>query len=403
MNSSTSSSDPGAERGWARFALVLVGVAASAMALMLAFLFVLDPFDTGRPGWIEKPGVRPQGPRTAAASRGRDPAFNAAIFGNSHVQLLSPERLNAQTGLAFVSLIAPATHPREQLALLDWFLRHHRGGHDGPPAKAVIIGVDGNWCTADPALPNEKPFPFWLYERSLLAYAGGLIRFDLLEEAARRIDWLRKRNPPRARPDGYWDYEASNAAQGHEVRLEQRASLEKHEPAVPLNATGRFPAADRLARLCGCFRQMCAWSSSCRRSITQACRCPAHRSPPQMRPARAHFGKWQPPGRAALFSIGASMARLRATPRFGWTARITGAPWPKRSRQTSPAHCVQPRPEAGRCDFACDNWPAGQRRISREGAHGLIVARSCARYIALALHPARLSRKGCDRSVRLTE
>ncbi len=163
------------------------------------------------------------------------------------MQLLSPERLNAQTGLAFVSLIAPATHPREQLALLDWFLRHHRGGHDGPPAKAVIIGVDGNWCTADPALPNEKPFPFWLYERSLLAYAGGLIRFDLLEEAARRIDWLRKRNPTRARPDGYWDYEASNAAQGHEVRLEQRASLEKHEPAVPLNATGRFPAADRLA------------------------------------------------------------------------------------------------------------------------------------------------------------
>jgi hypothetical protein len=251
MNSSISSSDPDGpeagqraarQAGWARFAMLLVGVAAGAMVLMLAFLFVLDPYDTGRPGLIEKPGVRPQGPRTAAASRGRDPAFNAAIFGNSHVQLLSPARLSAATGLSFVSLIAPATHPREQLVLLDWFLRHHRG-----TAKAIVIGVDGNWCTADPKLPNEKPFPFWLYERSVLTYAAGLIRIDLLEEASRRIDWLRKKNPQRAEPDGYWDYEPNYIAQGYDVRPERRAIFEKPEAAVPLNATGRFPAAERLA------------------------------------------------------------------------------------------------------------------------------------------------------------
>jgi hypothetical protein len=247
MNSSISSSEAaraGGESGaraWTRFALLLVGAAAALAALLVAFLYVIDPYDTGRPGWISKPGVRPQGPRTAAASRGRDPAFNAAIFGNSHVQLLSPERLSAGTGLAFVSLIAPATHPREQLALMDWFARHHPG-----TARAIIIGVDGNWCTPKADLPNEKPFPFWLYERSALAYAAGLMRFDILEEASRRIDWLRKRNPERARPDGYWDYEPNYIGLGYDVRPDRRAILEKPEPAVPANPQGVFPAARKL-------------------------------------------------------------------------------------------------------------------------------------------------------------
>jgi hypothetical protein len=234
-----------ARRIWARFALMLVGVTAGAMVLMLALLFVLDPYDTGRPGLIEKPGVRPQGPRTAAASRGRDPAFNAAIFGNSHVQLLSPERLNAQTGLGFVSLIAPATHPREQLVLMDWFVRH-RSEKNQTAAKAIVIGIDGNWCTPNAALPNEKPFPFWLYERSLVKYAGGLVRFDILEEATRRIDWLRKKAPERARPDGYWDYEPNYIGLGYDVRPDRRAMLEKPTPAVPANPSAQFPAAGAL-------------------------------------------------------------------------------------------------------------------------------------------------------------
>jgi hypothetical protein len=220
----------------------MLGATACLLVGITAFLFVLDPYDTGRPGWVSKPGVRPQGPRTAAASRGRDPAFNAAIFGNSHVQLLSPERLNAQTGFSFVSLIAPATHPREQLVLMDWFLRHHPG-----TARAVVIGVDGNWCTPNPALPNEKPFPFWLYERSGLRYAAGLVRFDLLEEASRRLDWLRKRAPERARPDGYWDYEPNYIGLGYDVRPDRREILEKPSSALPANPQGQFPAAKALA------------------------------------------------------------------------------------------------------------------------------------------------------------
>src|SRR3954454_5888760 len=136
---------------WRRFALHLAVGAAAILGSLLAIAYAVDPFDTGRPGLFSKEGVRPQGPRTAAASRGRDPAFDAAIFGNSRIQLLSPERLNALTGLSFVQLSVPGTGPKEQLVLVDWYVRHH------PQARALVIGADKTWCAADPALPNEYP------------------------------------------------------------------------------------------------------------------------------------------------------------------------------------------------------------------------------------------------------
>ena len=135
MSSFTSSSEPLATppgaadpAAWAGFARTLLATAALVTAAILALAVVLDPYDTGRTPFAFEPGVRAQGPRTAAASRGRDPAFNAAIFGNSHVQLLSPQELGAATGTAFVSLIAPATGPRETLVLIDWF-RQRRARH----------------------------------------------------------------------------------------------------------------------------------------------------------------------------------------------------------------------------------------------------------------------------------
>lgn len=249
MNSSISSSDrnPVSERWpgagpWQRFVVVVTGTTLALLAGLLAVIYVLDPYDTGRPGLFAKAGVRPQGPRTAAASRGRDPAFNAAIFGNSHVQLLAPARLDALTGARFVSLIAPATRPREQLALLDWFIRHRPA-----PARAVVLGVDGNWCTDDPSLPVEKPFPFWLYDRSPVTYAAGLLRFDLIEEFPRRIGYLLHRNAERARPDGFWDYEANYLGLGYDRTPELRARLEEPRQTIPNNPAAVFPAAERLA------------------------------------------------------------------------------------------------------------------------------------------------------------
>lgn len=229
---------------WIGFLRTFMITAAAALIGMLALAFLIDPYDTGYTPLVLREGVRPQGPRTAAASRGRDPAFSAAIFGNSHVQLLSPDRLRASTGIPFVSLIAPASGPKEGLVLIDWFLRNRRA-----PARAVVVGIDHLWCTADPAMPNAKPFPFWLYSRDRAEYLVGLLRFDVLEEFQRRIAYVLTGKGEQARRDGYWDYEPNYISMGYDRDPEKRAELETPRETGGGNATGPYPAADALEAL----------------------------------------------------------------------------------------------------------------------------------------------------------
>jgi|1186.fasta_scaffold12953_2 hypothetical protein len=225
---------------WRRFARDFAIGAAAILGSLLAIAYALDPFDTGRPDLFAKAGVRPQGPRTAGASRGRDPGFNAAIIGNSHIQALSPERLDALTGLSFVQLSIVATGPKQQFAVVDWFMRHH------PGARALVIGADRFWCQPELAGLDQAPFPFWLYSRSLPEYLRGLLRFHVLEELPHRVGYLLAKRPARARPDGYWDYEPALLAAGHMSDPARRAALEARSDDYIRNPTGRFPAAEDL-------------------------------------------------------------------------------------------------------------------------------------------------------------
>jgi hypothetical protein len=246
MSSSISSSDPRA--AWGGFARVFIAVTALLLAFLLGLAFAIDPYDTGRSALLAKAGVRPQGPRTAAASRGRDPTFDSAIVGNSHVQLLSPERLKRRTGLSFVQLAVPATGPKEHIVLIDWFLRHRRS-----PAMALVIGIDESWCTADPTLTSDKPFPFWLFSANPLEYLRGLIRYDVLEELPRRLSYVTRPRAPRARDDGYWDYEPNYGGIGFADDPAVRAKLEitPGDGANPPLAT--YPGADALQALSASF------------------------------------------------------------------------------------------------------------------------------------------------------
>jgi hypothetical protein len=237
MSSSISSS----RSVWRRFAGTFLAASTIVLTALVGLAYAVDPYDTGRSALFAKPGVRPQGPRTGAASRGRDSSFEAAVVGNSHVQLLSPQRLRTKTGLSFVQLSVPGTGPKEHLVLVDWFLRHR------PAARALVLGADATWCTGDPALAGERPFPFWLYSANPLSYAGGLMRLDVLEELPRRLGYVFGSGAERARPDGYWDYEAEHPDL---ARGALRAGPDDRPgEGAPSNATGRFPGAEALRDL----------------------------------------------------------------------------------------------------------------------------------------------------------
>lgn len=235
----------GTERDWAAFARLFLGVAAGLFLGFLALAFLVDPYDSGRSSLLSAGAVRPQGPRTAAASRGRDPAFSGAVFGNSHIQLVEPARLTSATGIPFVQLSVPATGPGEQLALMGWFLRHH------PRPEALVVAVDDFWCIDDPALPNDKPFPFWLYSHDLLPYLRGLLRWPVAQEVVGRIGWLMGPRRKVARADGFWDYEPDYIRLGDLDGERFRSAREAPVPDTPDPGKGgpRFPAAEKLGAL----------------------------------------------------------------------------------------------------------------------------------------------------------
>lgn len=187
--------------GWGGF------LRATALATLLlgagivALLAAIDPYDSGRLTPAPHPGPPVVTPRLAHASRGRNPAFDLAVIGNSHLQLLAPARLTEATGFATVSLTVPAGGVAEQMAVMRWFLRHRVR----PPA-ALVIGVDNMTCAAGTTPLQTHPFPFWLYGDATLGYLGGLFRSDTVEHAINRLR-ARWRGGPFGPVDGFDDYE----------------------------------------------------------------------------------------------------------------------------------------------------------------------------------------------------
>src|SRR5262245_13255720 len=233
MSLSTSSSD---SQVWGRWLATFVCMSALGACVIFALVILVDPYDSGRFGFIGIKGIIDESPRTANASRGRDPQFTAAVFGNSTGQLLKPTELSQATGARFVQLTVPGTGPREQIILLRWFVRHHAR------ADALVIVTDPVWCTGDPALPILNPFPFWLYSESPIEYLGRLFSSRALGRLVRRVQLGLGLRTPSA-PDGYWDYELL----GHG---EFRAAPPLNEPAETTPIAERqiqLPAIEQLA------------------------------------------------------------------------------------------------------------------------------------------------------------
>lgn len=198
MNSSTSSSET--DPGWGRSITACMGTLIGAAVLVLALMVIVDPYDSGKLGLLGIDGVDNRLTQITAASRARDPNFNAAILGNSTAQMIEPAELSRATDLHFVQLYTTGSAPREQLAVLDFFLRNHK------QIGALVIAADPGWCVH--ARPKEEgaPFPYWLYDRSVVTYAVRLISWQAIEQAFQRLSiglgWR-----PRMNPDGFVSYE----------------------------------------------------------------------------------------------------------------------------------------------------------------------------------------------------
>ena len=188
------------DAAWRRFVMTFLAVLLGGLAILYALIVVIDPYDTGRYPTFMPTGVSDENQQTASASNGRNPTFDAAVFGNSHGMLLSPRRLKNSTGFAFQQMTSPGSGPREQMLLMRWFMRHH------PRINAFVLAADQTWCTHDPAIPMLYQFPPWLYAESHLEYLAHLLNTRSINAAYRRVRLALGLIKP-TDPDGYWDYE----------------------------------------------------------------------------------------------------------------------------------------------------------------------------------------------------
>jgi hypothetical protein len=224
------------ERAWRAAVARFIGIFCALLAGFFAVVVLVDPYDSGRLPSLIGPGVPDDDPRTANVSRGRDPAFNAGIFGNSRAMLLDPARLLDLTGFRFVQLTVPSSGAREEAAMLRYFVRLH------DDVSAVIMMLDPRWCGRDPEVPPQAPFPFELYgsdlryfssllntRAALIAYTRVLMAFGKLEAFER---------------SGYFDFETDPRWSFHPARPE-RATVD----LLPAPLTKPpFPALDHMEK-----------------------------------------------------------------------------------------------------------------------------------------------------------
>ena len=238
MNSSTSISEAATSdvaAGWGRCLLVFLGALAFGALLVFGFLAAVDPYDSGRFGWFDIDGTADTGTTTANASRARDPQFDSAVIGDSTAQRLMPAELSQATGLHFVQLAVQGGTPPEQLAVLDFFIRHHRR------TGAIVIGADTPWCTHDTQVRSEHPFPYWLYGDSTLDYATHIFSWRGIDHAIQRV-LIGLGRQQRRSADGTFNYEDVYPSEQHP---------EVKQPKQRLLFTGEidasFPMLRRLA------------------------------------------------------------------------------------------------------------------------------------------------------------
>ena len=234
--------DSGDARAWRRWVVTFAASFFGLIALLLAAIILIDPYDAGYFPSIIGPGAVDNNEYTNHASRARDPRFDAAIFGNSHGQLLNPTVLSKATGLALVQLYARGTGPADQMHMMNFFLHHH------PRARGIVLVADTFWCTHDAALPPpvDIPFPAWLYSNDRVVYLAHMLNVRMTKRMYLRVMMALGRVEA-ANPDGFSDYE-SGKAWSFQPTVPADAGATQASSG-PIRPDTSFPAIDRFDRM----------------------------------------------------------------------------------------------------------------------------------------------------------
>jgi hypothetical protein len=104
-----------------------------------------------------------------------------------------------------------------------------------------VIAADPGWCVHARPKQEGAPFPYWIYDRSVVSYAVRLISWQAIEQAFQRLSiglgWRKRMNP-----DGFVSYEDIWPP----GRFKETNAPRDPAPAVSAEERAVFPEIDAL-------------------------------------------------------------------------------------------------------------------------------------------------------------
>ena len=204
----------------------MLAVAAGVVAVVYAFVVLVDPWDTLP--------LSPPAPRVPISSNARysfpalarSQRFDSIVLGTSTARLLQPAQLDGPFGAHFANLAMNSATAWEQTQLLRVFLRAH------PNPRAVLIGLDQQWCGTSTDETTPRPFPRWMYAANRWPAYREMLTPYAVQEAANQFAVLIRLKRPTYGTDGYTSFVPNDDA---------------YDPARVDAAFARWPPLDTTA------------------------------------------------------------------------------------------------------------------------------------------------------------
>jgi hypothetical protein len=184
--------------GWRDSNRMFLTTFVGILAAVYAFVLLIDPYGVvpfslafDRPIVSSQRQMYPQILRT-----GR---YDSIVVGTSISRLFDPAALGHVLGGHFASLAMPSTTAREQAWIIDYFRRTVAA------PKAVLIGLDHEWCARDRDAANDKEreFPSWAFDDNRWNDVLYLLNTPTLEAAGRTIGRVLGTARAKLRDDGF--------------------------------------------------------------------------------------------------------------------------------------------------------------------------------------------------------
>lgn len=206
MSSSIFSSETLRDAAWRSFARNALLTAGAFVGILYAFVAVVDPWDT-LPFSPSLPRVPiSSNARFSFPALARDLRFDSLVLGTSTSRLLQPAQLDPLFGARFANLSMNSATAWEQTQMLQVFLRAHAR------PRAVLIGLDAEWC--GPAAPRTtgRPFPEWMYDASPWRGYREILTPYAVQEAANQFAVMAGWKRQRYGSDGYTPFVPDDSA-----------------------------------------------------------------------------------------------------------------------------------------------------------------------------------------------